>query len=48
MKSVPLLVAVFCVATAGSLLSQALGGQSPVGGWPVLSRSEGRGREGPL
>ncbi|MGA2356071.1 MAG: energy transducer TonB [Terriglobales bacterium] len=30
MKSVPLLVAVFCVATAGSLLSQALDGQSPV------------------
>jgi TonB family protein len=30
MKSVPLLVAVFCVATAGSLLSQALDGQPPV------------------
>jgi TonB family protein len=29
MKSVPLLVAVFCVATAGSLWSQALDGQSP-------------------
>jgi TonB family protein len=30
MKSTPVLVAVFCVATAGSVLSQALDGQSPV------------------
>jgi len=30
MKSVLLFVAVFCVATAGSVLSQVLGGQSPV------------------
>jgi TonB family protein len=29
MKSVPLLVAVFCMATAGLLMSQALDGQSP-------------------
>src|SRR5208337_2612540 len=51
MKSAPLLVAVFCVAAAGSLLSQALDGQSPVAPRPdgfVFCSDHDKGQPVPL
>jgi TonB family protein len=51
MKSAPLFVAVFCVATSGALLSQALDGQSPVAPRPdgfVFCSDHDNGQQVPL